>query len=90
MEETTSWLKDARRLNRHVPCVHRALDHAEESRRLNLRALGTAHEDRGLRGSVDALQHSSVSMRTRSVPSMRRPASGSVSARTLSMRMTSA
>ena len=63
-EQTTQWLEDARRLNRHAPRVDRALAHAEESRRLNLRALGTPAVGPGLREGVDALEHSSVSMRT--------------------------
>ena len=33
------WLEDARRLTRHAPRVDRALAHAEQSRRLDLRAL---------------------------------------------------
>ena len=33
------WLEDARRLTRQAPRVERALAHAEQSRRLNLRAL---------------------------------------------------
>jgi uncharacterized membrane protein YccC len=63
-EQTTQWLEDARRLNRHAPQVDRALADAEESRRLNLRALGTPAVGPGLREGVDALEHSSVSMRT--------------------------
>lgn len=63
-EQATRWLEDARRLNRHVPEVDRALAHAEESRRLNMRALGTPAVGPGLREGVDALEHSSVSMRT--------------------------
>jgi uncharacterized membrane protein YccC len=63
-EHATRWLEDARRLNRHAPRVDRALAHAEESRRLNLRALGTAAVGPGLREGLDALEHSSVSMRT--------------------------
>src|SRR3954454_23708880 len=39
-EQSTRWLEDARRLNRHAPRVDRALAHADESRRLNVRALG--------------------------------------------------
>jgi len=35
------WLEDARRLNRHAPQVDRALAEADESRRLNVRAIGT-------------------------------------------------
>jgi Predicted membrane protein len=63
VEQATRWLEDARRLNRHAPQVDRALAHAQESRRLNLRALGT-RTGRGLREALDALEYSSVSMRT--------------------------
>src|SRR3982751_3714024 len=63
-EDTERMLQDARRLNRHAPRVDRALAHAEESRRLNLRALGTPAVGPGLREGLDALEHSSVSMRT--------------------------
>lgn len=63
-EQATRWLDDARRLNRHAPRVDRALAHAEESRRLNLRAIGTPPAGPGLREGLDALEHTSVSMRT--------------------------
>ncbi len=58
------WLEDARRLNRHAPQVDRALAEADESRRLNMRALGTPKVERSLREGLEALEHSSVSMRT--------------------------
>ncbi len=58
------WLGDARRLNRHVPHVDKALAEAEESRRLNVRALGTRRGERSLREGLDALEHASVSART--------------------------
>ena len=57
------WLEDARRLNRHSPRLDQALVQLEESRRLNLRALRYPQEG-GLRSNLDALEHSSVSMRT--------------------------
>jgi len=58
------WLEDARRLNRHAPQVDRALAEADESRRLNVRAIGTPKVERSLREGLEALEHSSVSMRT--------------------------
>jgi uncharacterized membrane protein YccC len=64
VEETGRWLDDARRLNRHAPRVDQALAHAEESRRLNLRALGTPVTGLGLREGLEALEHTTVSMRT--------------------------
>jgi hypothetical protein len=58
------WLEDARRLNRHAPQVDRALADADESRRLNMRAIGTPKVERSLREGLEALEHSSVSVRT--------------------------
>jgi hypothetical protein len=63
-EQAARWLDDARRLNRHAPRVDRALEHAEESRRLNVRALGTPRSERSLRDGLDGLEHTSVSVRT--------------------------
>jgi uncharacterized membrane protein YccC len=63
-EQSTRWLEDARRLNRHAPRVDRALTHAEESRRLNVRALGTPPIEARTRQGLDALEHTSVSLRT--------------------------
>jgi hypothetical protein len=57
------WLEDARRLTRQAPRVERALAHAEQSRRLNLRALRHPPQG-GLRSSLEALEHTSISMRT--------------------------
>lgn len=64
VERSTRWLQDARRLNRHVPRVDRALSHAEESRRLNVRALGAPPVGMGMRAGLDALEYTSVSLRT--------------------------
>ena len=63
-EATHRWLDDARRLNRHIPRVDRALTHAEESRRLNVRALGSPQSSRSLRGGLEALEICSVAVRT--------------------------
>ena len=63
-EQTTRWLQDARRLNRHVPRLDRALAHAEESRRLNVRALRSPWATTGVRAGLDALEYTSVSLRT--------------------------
>jgi hypothetical protein len=64
VDRSTLWLQDARRLNRHVPRVDRALAHAEESRRLNVRALGAPPLGMGMRAGLDALEYTSVSLRT--------------------------
>jgi len=58
------WLDDARRLNRHVPRVDRALTHADESRRLNVRALSTPQRTRSLRGGLETLELCSVAVRS--------------------------
>ena len=63
-EQSSRWLQDARRLNRHVPRVDRALAHAEESRQLNLRALRAPVSTAGMRAGLDALEYTSVSIRT--------------------------
>src|SRR3954447_18854240 len=63
-ELTARWLEDARRLNRHVPRVDQALTHAEESRRLNVRALGAPRSTRSLRGGLESLELCSVATRT--------------------------
>ena len=63
-EQTTRWLQGARRLNRHVPRLDRALAHAEESRRLNVRALRSPGTTSGVRAGLDALEYTSVSLRT--------------------------
>ncbi len=63
-EQSTRWLQDARRLNRHVPRLDRALAHAEESRRLNVRALRSPWATSGMRAGLDALEYTSVSVRT--------------------------
>ena len=57
------WLEDARRLTRHARRVERALAHAEQSRRLNLRALRhppagrTALKPRRTRAHLDLNAH---------------------------------
>ena len=63
-DRSARWLHDARRLNRHVPRLDRALAHAEESRRLNLRALRDPLAAPEMRAGLDALEYTSVSLRT--------------------------
>jgi hypothetical protein len=64
VDATSRWLDDARRLNRHVPRVDHALTHAEESRRMNVRALGSPESARSLRGGLEALEMCSVAVRS--------------------------
>jgi hypothetical protein len=58
-----AWLEEVRRLNRYVVRADRALEEAEDSRRLNPRAVGTADAMPMLRRDLDALEHSVVAMR---------------------------
>jgi Aromatic acid exporter family member 1 len=57
------WLGEARRINHEIPVVGAALLHAEQGRRFNVRAVGTADVGPGLRQGLEALEHSSVSIR---------------------------
>jgi len=60
----TSWLDDARDITYHdIPRVGAALLHAEQGRRLNVRAVGTPDVGPGLRQGLEALEHSTVSIR---------------------------
>lgn len=58
------WLEDARSLTRDVPQIHREVLQAQESRRLNVRALGTRDAAASLRGGLDALENSAVAVRS--------------------------
>ncbi len=58
------WLGLARSLTYDMPRVGRALLDAEESRRVNVRAFGTPDAGPGLRQGLEALEHSSVAVRS--------------------------
>ncbi len=58
------WLDDSRRINHDIPRVGAALLRAEEGRRLNLRAVRTAHVEPGLRQGMEALEHTTVAVRS--------------------------
>ncbi len=60
----TDWLDSSRRLTYDIPRIGSALLHAEQSRRLNLRALGTPDAGPGLRQGLEALEHSAVTVRS--------------------------
>ena len=62
-ERAEDWLGRARSLTYDMPVVGRALIDAEESRRVNVRALGTPDAGPGLRQGLEALEHSSVAIR---------------------------
>ena len=57
------WLEDARRITHGIPEVGAALIKAEQGRRLNVRAVGTADAGPGLRQGLEALEHSAVAIR---------------------------
>jgi uncharacterized membrane protein YccC len=57
------WLDDARRITHDIPQAGAALLKAEEGRRLNVRAVRTPHVEPGLRQGLEALEHSTVSIR---------------------------
>jgi hypothetical protein len=59
------WLDEARRITHEdIPHVGAALTHAEEGRRLNVRAVGTPDMGPGLRQGFEALEHSAVAVRS--------------------------
>jgi hypothetical protein len=62
-EQARAWLSDFRGLNRYVEDADRALQAAGDSRRLNPRAVGTVDTMPVLRSGLDALEHSTVSLR---------------------------
>jgi Aromatic acid exporter family member 1 len=63
-DRSSVWLDESRRLTHDIPNVGTAVLHAEESRRLNLRALGTPDTGPGLRHGMEALEHSAVAVRS--------------------------
>jgi hypothetical protein len=63
-ERIAFWLGEARRLTHSLPDVGDSLLRAEESRRLNLRAIGTPDVGPGLRSGLEALEHSAVAVRS--------------------------
>lgn len=63
-QQAARWMDEARALSRHVPHIDKALDHAENSRRLNPRALGVPDTSHTLRADLDALEHTNVAVRS--------------------------
>ena len=59
-----AWLGEARRITHDIPRVGAALLHAEQGRRLNVRAVGTPNVGPGLRQGLEALEHSAVAIRS--------------------------
>jgi uncharacterized membrane protein YgaE (UPF0421/DUF939 family) len=63
-EEADHWLEEGRRLSRHVARIDRALAQAEQSRRLNPRALAQRDTTAVLQSGLDSLEHTSVAVRS--------------------------
>jgi hypothetical protein len=60
-----AWLGEARQITHHdVPRVGATLLRAEEGRRLNVRAVGTADLGPGLRHGLESLEHTAVAIRS--------------------------
>ena len=62
--QATEWLDESRRITHHIPVVGAALLHAEQGRRLNVRAVGTPDVGPGLRQGLEALEHMAVAIRS--------------------------
>ncbi|HEY5878429.1 MAG TPA: aromatic acid exporter family protein [Nakamurella sp.] len=62
--QATRWIDDARSLSRSVPEIDKALRQAEQGRRLNSRALVVPDTSGSLRDELDALEHTTVTVRS--------------------------
>jgi hypothetical protein len=62
--QARGWLLDARRITDEIPAISASLRRAEEGRRLNVRSVGTSPVEPGLRQGLEALEHTSVSVRS--------------------------
>jgi hypothetical protein len=63
-DHAARWIDDARRLDGYVTRLDRALVQAQESRRLNPRAVGTPDTGPQLRSGLDTLEHCMVAIRS--------------------------
>ena len=63
-QQAIRWMDDARRLSRNVPEIDQALRQAEAGRRLNARALVEPDTGGNLRAELDALEHTTVTVRS--------------------------
>ena len=63
-EDARLWLDDVRSITHDVPNVGAALLHAEEGRKLNVRALRAPDAAPGLRQGLEALEHSGIAVRS--------------------------
>ena len=62
--QARDWLEQARRLSREIARLDGVVESAEESRRLNVRAIGTPEVGPVLRDGLEALEHAAVAIRT--------------------------
>jgi hypothetical protein len=58
-----AWLDEARRITHDIPRIGAALVHAEEGRKLNVRAVGTPDVGPGLRQGMESMEHAAVTIR---------------------------
>jgi uncharacterized membrane protein YgaE (UPF0421/DUF939 family) len=63
LDKALRWLEEIRRLASRVARADRAIVAAQESRRFNVRALGTVDVVPSLRSGLDALEHCTVALR---------------------------
>ena len=63
-QQALRWMDDARRLSRNVPEIDQALRQAATGRRLNARALVEPDTGGCLRAELDALEHTTVTVRS--------------------------
>jgi hypothetical protein len=63
-QQALRWMDDARDLSRHVPGIDKALQDAEKGRQLNPRALVVPDTNNTLREDLDALEHTTVAVRS--------------------------
>jgi len=76
--QARDWLEQARRLSREIARLDTVVESAEESRKLNVRALGTPEVGPVLRDALEALEHTAVAVRSmfRSIADAVRPVDG--------------
>ncbi len=63
-DQAERWMSDARTLSRNVPRIDSELLQAQDSRRLNPRALVVPDTSKTLRADLDALEHTTVAVRS--------------------------
>ena len=63
-EQASAWLTRARNFSNTTSRLDSVLNQAQESRQLNVRALATPKADNAMRDGLDALEHTSVAVRS--------------------------